>query len=142
MTGQYGADSFFVSSTGENGTAVTGIYVAAKYLKDASGAYVIDPVTLSPYVVPADYDPAAVIARFSNEAANLWAATKGANFLPGVIGPVARMAFYEMALHEYFAYQFVPGNPSDIQRCYNGLTGAPPVPDFINAASYSLGLAT
>jgi hypothetical protein len=139
MTGQYGADCFFVSSVD---TPKTGIYVAAKYLKDAKGEYVIDPKTLKPYIVPADYDPAAVIARFISEAANLWTATKGANFLPGVIGPVARMASYETALHEYFAYQFYTGHPSDIQRSYNGLTGAPPVPDFINAASYSLGLAT
>jgi hypothetical protein len=45
MTGEYGADNFFVSSTGENGTQHTGIYVAAKYLKDLSGEYVVDPMT-------------------------------------------------------------------------------------------------
>jgi hypothetical protein len=64
MAGQYGADNFFV-------TANDGSQVAAKYLKDANGQYVIDLLTERPYIVPADYDPAAVIARFSKIKAKL-----------------------------------------------------------------------
>ena len=58
MTDQYGPDNFSVTND-------LGSLVAAKYLTDANGQYIIDPLTQKPYIVPADYDPARVIAQFS-----------------------------------------------------------------------------
>jgi len=47
----------------------SGVSVAAKYLQDQSGNFVINPLTKVPYVVPADYDLAGTQKRYSEAAA-------------------------------------------------------------------------
>ena len=132
MAGEYGADYFFVSSSGKNGTARTDTFVAAKYLKDKDGAYVIDPVTMAPYIVPVDYDPAVVITKFTNFLASIFGSSIFAKVL---LNP-------RPVIYAYLAEQFYPGGASDIQRTYNGLSNAPFVAAFTNAASFTLGLAS
>jgi len=55
--GRYEEDNLFVKNDKGND-------VAAKYLKDTNGNYIMDGSTGRPYVVPADFNLDAVIAKY------------------------------------------------------------------------------
>jgi hypothetical protein len=55
--GRYEADNLFVKNAKGND-------VAAKYLKDTNGNYIIDRLSGRPYLVPADFNLDAVIAKY------------------------------------------------------------------------------
>lgn len=58
--GGFGSDNFIVYD-------IKGNPVAAKYLVDSSGNYVMNSVTGTPLVVPADYDPNQIIQTFTSQ---------------------------------------------------------------------------
>ena len=128
MAGEFGPDYFTVKSKG-------GENVAAKYLRDNFGNYVIDPSPSAggrPYIVPADYDPNATIAKYM--AIGHYAVQAGP------AGAAVIAASFYSNFHTAF-----PGSIDDLQRSYNGyhaLRTGDFVPAFTSAASFNYGLAT
>lgn len=123
-TGGFGPDTF-------NVTDINGNEVAAKYLVDSNGNYVMNPATGKPLVVPADYDPGQTIQQFQ--------AIEQAAFSD--IDPDTMSVSERTAVYNSLITDFAAGAPNDLQRSYNGLTNAPDVPAFQAAASYNFGLA-
>lgn len=123
--GQYGADRFTVKSR-------AGVDVDATYLTDLNGKYVIDGLTGKPYIVPADYNPKALIEKFTEIR---FASYSGWPSEHAEVG--ARSRLYA-TLYETFKQ----GGVGDLQRHYNGSNhGADGfVPAFTNAASFNFGL--
>ncbi len=118
--GRYGTDHFFVKDANKKD-------VAAKYLKDANGDYIMNRSTGRPYVVPADFNLDAVIAKYEVDPRTL----------PDLETSMqARGASYAK-LYE----NFQRGRPDDLQRSYNGKVDATWVKDFQPAASYVFGAA-
>jgi hypothetical protein len=127
-------DFFTVKSNG-------GTDVAAKWLKNPSGGYIIDPITDKPYIVPANYDPLNTINKYSLVAEN-------ANRSGIGIDKILKAT----ELVNGFAPGW-PGSVDDLQRSYNGYIGqknggvaggrsdADFVSDFRDAASFNVGLA-
>ncbi len=116
--GRYGADHFFVKENGNN--------VAAKYLKDTNGNYIMDGSTGRPYVVPADFNLDAVIAKYKPP---YWQSLEP-------IDIATRLETYVKLLSN-----FRSGRPDDLQTAYNGKVGANWVEDFRPAANYVFGAA-
>lgn len=120
MQGQFGKDDFSVQTK-------DGKLVAAKWLNDGAGNYVIDPQTDQPFMVPADYDMQASIEHFKKVREEYDASTFS-----------TRRVLYEN-VYETFRQSGI----GDLQRSYNGAshtTGADFVPSFTNAASFNFGL--
>jgi len=117
--GRYGADQFFVKNKKGND-------VAAKYLKDANGNYIMDGSTGRPYVVPADFNLDAVIAKYKHPD---WQ-------LLEPIDIAARLETYEKLLSN-----FRSNRPDDLQTAYNGKVGASWVEAFRPAANFVFGTA-
>lgn len=112
--GQYGADNFFVKDARGND-------VAAKYLKDTNGNYIIDGSTGRPYIVPADFNLDAVIARYKVSDEML-------------VNPETSIATRLESYAKLFL-NFRTNQPDDLQTSYNGMVGASRVKDFRAAAS-------
>ncbi|SED72543.1 Regulatory P domain of the subtilisin-like proprotein convertase [Pseudomonas costantinii] len=120
MQEQFGKDRFDVLTK-------DGKLVAAKWLNDGLGSYVMDPQTDRPYVVPADYDMNASIEQFKKIRAEYDGSLTS-----------TRVSLYK-DIYETFRQSGV----GDLQRSYNGeshATGADFVPSFTNAASFNFGL--
>jgi len=117
--GRYGADQFFVKNKKGND-------VAAKYLKDTTGNYIMDGSTGRPYVVPADFNLDAVIAKYKPP---YWQTLEP-------IDIATRLETYEKLLSN-----FRSNRPDDLQTAYNGKVGASWVEDFRPAANFVFGTA-
>ena len=119
--------------------------VAAKWMTDQAGQYVIDKSTSQPYIVPADFNYTNWVNNFKQ-----LGVTADASFTN-----IGRSAFITSKM-----YEFAPGGQFDIQRTYNGQStgiagenfglsisqnwtkaGEAFVRDFTNSASYLYGLA-
>src|SRR5947209_4144160 len=134
-SGQFGPDTFFVQTRTQRNQNLPGT-VAARFLRNSAGDYVIDPSDPNhqPYIVPADYDPARVVLQFQR-----LAATELQN-APATID-VDPFLYAREQLWNDFAQMFPSGASSDLQRSYNGTVGNEFVPAFTAAASFNLGLA-
>ena len=117
--GRYEADQLFVKDRRGNN-------VAAKYLKDTNGNYIMDGSTGRPYVVPADFNLDAVIAKYKRPD---WQTLEP-------IDIATRLETYAKLYQN-----FQTGQPDDLQTAYNGKVGASRVKDFRPAASYVFGAA-
>jgi subtilisin-like proprotein convertase family protein/Ca2+-binding RTX toxin-like protein len=120
MNGQFGKDSFSVQTK-------DGKLVAAKWLNDGLGSYIIDPQTDQPFMVPADYDMKASIERFKKVREDYDASALSVR----------------TSLYSDIYENFRQSGAGDLQRFYNGTshaTGADFVPSFTNAASFNFGL--
>ena len=134
--GQFGPNYFYVQTTQEQDEGQTGT-VAAKYLQDSNGDYVINPATNRPYVVPEDYNPAAVIQHFQALAAQNVDAAESSGSMSAEGNPMAAAAAQTLTAFN----QFASGQPYDLQTAYNGTVNNQFVRAFTPAASYNLGLA-
>ncbi|WP_256680146.1 S8 family serine peptidase [Pseudomonas sp. Marseille-P9899] len=122
--GQFGPDDFFVQ-------ARDGTEVAAKWLEDGMGNYIVDPHTELPYKVPASYDLAAVIKKYEGVRDRIMSFPSGEE--------VAKYA--EVYDVPYKAFR--QGGEGDLQRSYNEVVGGNGerfVRDFTNSASFNFGL--
>ena len=123
-------DYFDVSSN-------SGKLVAAKYLRDVTGAYVINPNTNLPYVVPVQYNPADTISKYSaiRQRIDQSSVINPENASPTVLETFALVNGFRAAF---------PSNPDDLQRSYNGFKSTARgdfVEEFRDAASFNFGLA-
>ena len=134
--GQFGPNYFFVQ-TKQQQLANQPETVAAKYLQDSRGNYVVNTSTNTPYVVPEDYNPAAVIQHFQTLAAQNIDAAESAGFTAAEGNPMSAAAGQTLAAFG----QFASGHPYDLQTAYNGTVSNQFVPAFTPAASYNLGIA-
>ncbi len=96
--------------------------IAAKWLQDDLGNFILNPITLKPYLVPESFNLGTFIDRYAA--------------LGEFPGPAARVQIVQE-----FMSNFPAGGVDDLQRSYNGLIGASPVLDFRPAASFVLGVA-
>jgi hypothetical protein len=120
MQGQFGKDSFTVQTK-------DGTLVAAKWLSDGLGNYVMDPQTDQPFMVPADYDMKASIEHFKKVREDYDASSLS----------------FRNSLYSVVYETFRQSGVGDLQRSYNGAshtTGDGFVPSFTNAASFNFGL--
>ena len=104
-------------------TDFRGNSVAAKWLQDDVGNYILNPITLKPYIVPLSFD----LGTFTNKYAAM------------------NVAANPLALNQTlsaFIDNFQAGRVDDLQRSYNGHVGLPFVDAFRPAASFILGVAS
>ncbi len=116
--------------------------VAARYLTDSQGHFVMNPNTPGvPYIAPLDYYPQGVISAyrnswnraFSNAAALV--SQSDDNALPVVLGAARGQVYRDLTR------EFSTGGPQDLQRTYNGTAGNTFVPAFTDVTAMNLGLA-
>src|SRR3989339_178473 len=97
--------------------------VAAQWLQDTNGNYIIDPTTAKPYIVDLSFDFGAFVDKYS--ALNI---DTNPLMVPFVLG--------------VFTHDFNTGGPSDFQRSYNGQLNGVFVSAFTNSTSFLLGVAS
>jgi hypothetical protein len=131
--GQFGPNNFLVQTLSQRQNNQAGT-IPAKFLQTASGDYVIDPRTSRPYVVPADYDPTAVVQKFQRMA------TTALENAP-INADTDPFLHARVELYSSFAEMFPSGGVSDLQTAYDGIVNGEFVPDFTAAASFNFGLA-
>jgi len=100
--------------------------VAAKYLKDTNGNYIIDRLSGRPYLVPAGFNLDAVITKYKRPD---WQTLEP-------IDIATRLETYAKLYRN-----FQTDCPDDLQTAYNGKVGASRVEDFRPAANYVFGVA-
>ena len=116
--------------------------VAARYLADSNGNFIMNPNTRGvPYIAPLDYDPQVVISKYShswrNAFANTMALTSGSDDnAPAIVLGAVRGKIYRDLIDD-----FSTGGPQDLQRTYNGMISGTFVPDFTDITALNLGLA-
>lgn len=136
MAWKFTTDSFLVQTNYERENGLSGT-VSAKYLKDNTGNYVINPSSPigEPYIAPFNYNPNLTVQKYSsiyNSALNL----QNLDNLD-----TTSFIMYGALIKGFYAKY--PGNPDDLQRNYNGIaaTNGGFVKDFTPIASFNLGLA-
>ena len=114
--------------------------VVARYLTDGSGNFIINPNTPGvPYIAPLDYDPQAVISKYSRSWRNAFTNTTalmsgGDDNAPAIVLGAVRGKIYRDLIDD-----FSTGGPQDLQRTYNGAPHQPFVPDFTDVTALNLG---
>src|ERR1700746_2114039 len=107
-SGQFGPNTFLVQTLSEMRNNLPGT-VAAKFLTDSSGNYLINPNTSQPYIVPADYDPPSVVQTYANIADTALANAQ--------TGPIATttdiLSNAQASVYNTFVQNFVRGGSGD-----------------------------